>query len=99
MLTGGRGLQPGAVISDNVLVVELGVELHLPHHLLLRGLRAGQRDPLHGVVDVVNLVLGLEDHAEPSTTEALKQAANGLVHNTVSDPDPHVFHRLDPDPA
>ncbi len=64
-------LQPGAVVSDDVLVVELGVELHLPHHLLLGGLGAGQRDPLHRVVNVVDLVLRLEDDAESATTKAL----------------------------
>jgi hypothetical protein len=66
-----RRLQPCAVISDNVLMVELGVELHLSHHFLLGCLWAGQRDALYRVVNVVDFVLRFKDDTKSAPTETL----------------------------
>ena len=57
-------------VSDDVFVVELGQALDLPENLLLGFFADGQADPLDGVVDFVQLVLGLKHHSEPTGSEA-----------------------------
>ena len=52
-------------------MVELGQDLHLPHHLLAAVLQARQADPLDGVVALVDPVLGLEHDAEPAPAQTL----------------------------